>query len=476
MKVRQRGQAAYLAPVKWLFLTLLCWVTPGLRAQFVVIDSIALLGNAKTRRATILRELDVHRGDTLRLDTLPARLRRNEELLMNTGLFNRVKFNLKNWDTTTARGTLVAELEEGWYLFPVPIFSLADRNFNVWWEAFDASLDRVNYGLNLYHSNPTGRRDPLSASVQFGFTQRYRLEYERPFIDRKQVVGLVAVLEYNRQRELNYATLAGSQAFFRGEERILLRRTKAEVGFRYRPRLLDFQEIRLGFHQRRIDGQVRTELNPNYLGGAERLRYFSLAYISEGNYTNIQPYPTKGYAWKAQLEKRGLGLFDEANQFFLSGRYGHYFSWDKKSSVELIGAGRYQFTRRFQPYILRRGLGYNDDYLRGYELYVIDGQDYLYGKFSFRYELLNRDFNLGKLMLIEQFRRLPVKLYAKFNNDLGYVWDNFATPDNFLANELLWGYGPALDIVVYYSYVFQIEYSYNRLGEKGIYLHFGAAF
>ena len=462
--------------MKWLFLTLCCYLPGLLCAQFVVIDSIALSGNTKTRRATILRELDLHRGDTLRLDTLPARLARNEELLMNTGLFNRARFNLKDWDTATGRGTLVVELEEGWYLFPVPIFSLADRNFNVWWEEYNASLTRVNYGLNLYHSNPTGRRDPLSVSAQFGFTQRYQLEYERPFIDKRQVVGLVALLEYNRQRELNYATVNGKQAFFRGDDGVLLQRAKSELGFRYRPHLLDFQELRLGYQERRIAGRVRTELNPNYLGGADRLRFFTLAYISEGNYTNIKPYPTRGYAWKARLEKRGLGVFGEANQLAVDGRYGHYFSWGKKISTELIGAGRYQFTRRLQPYVLRRALGYDDDYLRGYELYVIDGQDYLYGKISLRYELLNRDFNLGRLMFIQQFRRLPVKLYAKFNNDLGYVWDAYETPDNFLANDLLWGYGPALDIVLYYSYVFQIEYSYNHLGEKGIYLHFGASF
>ena len=221
---------------------------------------------------------------------------------------------------------------------------------------------------------------------------------------------------------------------------------------------------------------MRTDLNNNYLGGTDRLRYFSLAYIFEGNNTDIKPYPLRGKAWKLTLEKRGLGLFGEADQLTLTGRYGHYFSLGEKRSVELIGAARYQFTRRLQPYVLRRALGYDDDYIRGYELYVIDGQDYLYGKFSFRYELLNRDFNLGKLMFIEQFRRLPVKLYAKFNNDFGYVHDNFETPDNFLANDLLWGYGPALDLVVYYSYVFQIEYTRNRLKEWGLYLHFGASF
>ena len=463
--------------MKPLLLTLLCFATAAtLPAQHVIVDSIALLGNERTRRATVLRELAVRPGDTLRLSELPQVLERNAQLLMNTGLFNRAALNLKAWNERTGRGRLEVTLEEGWYLFPVPIFSLADRNLNVWWEEYDASLARVNYGLNVYHSNPTGRRDPLSASVQFGFTQRYKLEYKRPFIDRRQVIGLATLVEYNRQRELNYATEAGKQAFFRGDDGVLLRRFRGELGINYRPGLLESQGLLLRFDEQAVDATVLDALNPNYLGGRERLRYFTLAYRFRGNRTDIRPYPLRGYAWEVEARKLGLGLFGEASLFDLTGRYGHYFSRGNRWSLELIGAARYQPGRRRQPYVLRRGLGYDDDYLRGYELYVIDGQHYTYTKSSLRLELLNRDFNWGKLMFIEQFRRMPTKIYLKFNNDLGYVNDRFATPDNFLANELLWGYGPALDVVLYYSYVFQIEYTRNRLGEWGLYLHFGASF
>jgi hypothetical protein len=46
--------------------------------------------------------------------------------------------------------------------------------------------------------------------------------------------------------------------------------------------------------------------------------------------------------------------------------------------------------------------------------------------------------------------------------------------ENPLANTWQFGYGIGLDYVTYYNLVFSVEYSLNRMGESGLFLHFAA--
>ena len=53
----------------------------------VVIDSIFIEGNKKTKNRIILRELTFSQGDSLPLSTMAAALEQNKLRLMNTNLF-----------------------------------------------------------------------------------------------------------------------------------------------------------------------------------------------------------------------------------------------------------------------------------------------------------------------------------------------------------------------------------------------------
>ena len=46
---------------------------------------------------------------------------------------------------------VMVDVKERWYIFPLPIFELADRNFNEWWKTRDFS--RTNYGLSVVQNN-----------------------------------------------------------------------------------------------------------------------------------------------------------------------------------------------------------------------------------------------------------------------------------------------------------------------------------
>jgi len=128
-------------------------------------------------------------------------------------------------------------------------------------------------------------------------------------------------------------------------------------------------------------------------------------------------------------------------------------------------------TNRDQPYFYQRGLGYDRNFVRGYELYVIDGQSYLLSKNTLKYALIPPKVSTLGFIKSEKFSKIHYALYANLFVDMGYVdaFRNYNTED--LAKTLLLGAGVGLDLVTYYDMVLRVEFSINKKGEAGIYFH-----
>jgi hypothetical protein len=125
----------------------------------------------------------------------------------------------------------------------------------------------------------------------------------------------------------------------------------------------------------------------------------------------------------------------------------------------------------YQPYFAQKGLGFYD-YVRTYEYYVVDGQHYWLSKTAIKYELIGKtNFDIPYLKM-SQFKKAHYSLYLSVFSDLGYVIDKQNNENNDLTNQLLFGRGISLDYVTYYDKMLRIEFGINRLGEKGIFLHF----
>ncbi len=108
------------------------------------------------------------------------------------------------------------------------------------------------------------------------------------------------------------------------------------------------------------------------------------------------------------------------------------------------------------------------DFIRGYEYYLLKGQDYVYGKSSLRYRLLKKPIPLKKWF---GFKDVDFRLFLSINNDVGVIKEHYFQEQNALSGKLLWGKGLGLDIVMWDSRAIQIEYSINHFGEKGLFLH-----
>ncbi len=407
------------------------------------------------------------------MDALDTYITESEQLLLNTSLFNAVEITAKPCKDCPPNSLVIyLFVAEAWYFYPVPIFELADRNFNVWWVEQNRSLNRINFGSDFSHTNVTGRMDRLKLGAKYGYTQNYSLRYSLPYINKKQTIGFSTDIAFSRNREINYATDGNKQLFHREGDDFVYNRFRSVLGLTWRPGLRAFHRFYLSFFQNSIADQVASELNPDFfLDGRDAQRYFSFAYEFAFDRRDIQPYPLNGNYVFLRLERDGLGVFNDRNGLTMSAYYDHYHSFSPRLSLGINTGGKVSLIREQQPYNDNRAIGFGRNYLHGYEYYIVDGLDMGFVRTNLRFQLLKSEVCFGRIVPIEQFRSMPVKMYFSINNDVGYVNDPFLAGSNFLVNRMLWGGGIGLDFVLFYDKVFKIEYSYNHLLESGLFFH-----
>lgn len=437
------------------------------------IGAISIEGAKRTKEAVILREMQLRPGDTLRTEQLPKLIEESRLLLLNTALFTKVDIYYKDWEATTGRVHIRVDVDEAWYIFPVPVFDLADRNFNVWWVEQKRSLQRVNYGLDFSHLNFSGNNDPLKSKIQFGYTRKYNLRYSLPFINRNKTLGIYFYTEFAQNRELNYATQDNKQLFWRSEDRFVYTRYKTDLGLNYRPGARTFHYAELSYSQNRIDPYVADSLNPDFfLGGRSLQRYFSLSYEFTRDYRDIRAYPINGYFLRFRLVKDGLGVFGDRNGLLLRSHYEKYLPISPRWSLALLTGSKLSIIRSRQPYNDNRALGFGNLYLPGYEYYIVDGLDMALARSILRYRFVQTEMRFGKWMPLPAYRKVPFKAYLALNSGWAYINDPFSSRlGNPLNNRPLWSGGLGLHLVFFFDKVFLIEYSTNHLLEKGLFLH-----
>ena len=439
-------------------------------AQLYEVAEINIEGNKRTKTKIIEREITFQVGDLIPSDQLAEKIERSQQNIQNTGLFVKTEI-----DTLIVYNqlTILFNVSEAWYIYPYPIFELADRNFNVWWQEQNRALDRVNFGLRLNHLNLTGHRDKLKLTVQDGFTQKYELDYFFPGINKEQTIGLFANAFFSQAKSIAFITEENKLLFHDFEETLQLRRFRVSAGLSYRPGFYTFHTFKAVYSDNTISDDIAFDLNPDYFfNNSNRQRHLILEYNFTFDNRDIKPYPLNGQLFSATIVKDGFGITDDVNALVTSFTYQRYISLNNKFSLGFNASARFNLIRHKQPYTHVSSFGYDDNIINGYELFVVDGMDHGLVRTAARYELLNNELDWGKLMFIRQFRQMPYKLYFVINNDAAYINAPYYDSYGPLNNRLLWGGGAGLHLVLYFDKVIQVEYNFNNLGEGGLFLSF----
>lgn len=438
--------------------------------RFVLINRIFILGNRQTREQIILRELSVKPGDLIYNLDLPEAIDLDRKKLINTRLFNTVEIRMLELEDNKV--DLLIDLNERWYTFPSPIFELSDRNFNEWWQNYDHDFSRVNYGLRLYQFNMRGRNETLRFIAQFGFQRRFDLMYRFPYIDKKQKHGLSVEAGFHETKNLAYQTRDHKYVFAESDE-ILRNERRAGITYSHRRSFYKTHSVNLAYRDMHVNDIV-IDSNTNYIQ-SELLqqKYPTLSYQFNSDYRDMFAYPLKGNQFIFFIAHNGLGISEELNYFETSVLYSKYL--DLKKGFYLSNNFIGYFSDPVDLAYVNYGvLGQRKQFVRGYELYVVEGPWYFLNKTTFKKLIFSRNYH-WEMMPVRQFRHVPISIYLKTYADMGYVRNypyyeerNFNTR---LSDKLLFGTGLGLDVVGFYDMVVRFEYSINAEQEHGFFFH-----
>lgn len=433
----------------------------------VCIKNLTVTGTKKTKIYIVYREIHFKKGDSLLIMDLKKEMEQARQQVYNTTLFNEVKFELVAVDSLDVN--INVHVAERWYLYPVPQFQLVDRNFNEWYKTYKASFDRVNYGIKFVHYNLSGRRDQLRIYFINGYTRNISFSYNNPYSNRALTQGFVVNAGYSQNREIAYKTDSSNKILFYKKDNFTRNSLYAGAGFTLRKGLFNKHSFAISYSHLNIDDSViNLKYNPNYFKDPVHSKdIIELSYFFQYSNVNNVSYPLTGRSGFFSIQKRGLGFTGGINMFTVEAGFNRYFSLGKNwySSIYLNGKIKLPFD---QAYINQRGLGYNDNYLRGLEYYVIDGVATALVKSTIKKKIIS--FSVPFPFFPKVFTKIPFTFFAKTYADMGYVY-NKKVYSARLNNRLLYSGGFGIDILTLYDINLRFEYSFNQLGENGLFLH-----
>lgn len=435
-------------------------------AKYVTIRHIDFIGNKKTKRSILLRELSLAENQTISSDSINFYTNQTQLRLATLGIFTEI--NIKIDTISNDQIDMLINVKERWFIIPEPAFQLADRNFNVWWTEQNRDLRRTIIGITLRDKNFRGNLENLSVTGQVGYTQIFSINYFNPYLDKSKKKGFGASVGFAESQETFYATDSNKLKFIKTKDRYIMRQYSADVSYAYRPAYASRHILRLAYKYFQIEDTI-VKLNPNYFkNGSKFLKYLELSYRYELNKTDNINYPLTGTKMVGQVFVR-MGLEGMDQQIFGTLELGKYYRLGNKWYISSTFRGRLT-TPELQPYTFQNALGTKYDYVRGYEYYVIDGAQYGVLRFNFKRELLN--FTIKRIP-IKYLPSIPIRIYPKIFADAGYVSNQYYG-DSFLNNRLLYAAGFGVDIYTAYDLKVRFEYAWNHLGQKGLFLHFNS--
>jgi outer membrane protein assembly factor BamA len=430
----------------------------------LTVRTIIIEGSKHTKAAIILRELPFKPGDSYSLRELVKKFETGRRRLMNTTLFHEAVIALKAADGHDI--DILVRVKERWYIFPIPYFKPVDRNLNQWIVEQNASLKRVNYGIKLLYNNVTGVNDKLRLWLINGYTKQLSFSYDRLYFDDKMKWGFNAGFDIGKTREINYNSIDDKQVFYKAEDDYVRKFTDIYAELTYRRAIRTRHRFGLSYNKEHLSDTI-LQLNPSYFTpGRTRIEYPEFYYIMTYYDLDYNPYPTKGYAAEVTVKKRGVTK--AMNLWQLSVKGSGNWPTGRRTFFSLNGYGTIKLPYK-QPYYNQRLLGYSDVFLQGYEYYVVDGAAGGYLKGSLTRKIFDFDIRIpGTRKLAPQ--RIPLNVFAKIYGNIGYIYNPYPGENN-LSNQMLYSSGLGIDIVTIYDFTLKLEWSFNQLGQNGLFLH-----
>lgn len=426
-----------------------------------IISNIRVIGNSKTKTEHIIKLSQLKIGDSVKYSNIDLAIEKARNYLLNSNLFNDVK--LQSLPVDDKFTEILIQVAERWYLWPIPDLEVHETNFNTWLKSAD--LKRLSYGIDLAHQNINGSGGQLLGILRLGYIQAGGIEFRQPYLGKSNF-GIDLHVSYTERSEIVYATDKNLRLFYTNVARKkILERSQAFSSLYYRFRPNAYLKIKLAAANYKLDDSL-ARLNQYFPNGSSESTALTneLSFRSDGR--DRQFYPLQGYYFDASYYSN-----------VIDGNYYGIAKLDLRSYQQLTESIYYAAAIKTKialtpdlPYYLFESLGY-DQYVRGYESYVIDGAHFGLIKTNIKFKILDQ-MHVTKTGFPPKFNAFPVKVYANFFADAAYVSGKSLNFENNLQETLLSGIGLGIDLATLYDRVLRVEFAYNKLNEAGLFVHF----
>jgi len=461
-------------------------VPDTLNAPYIKITGVEVNGNKLTKPPILIRELDFKIGDSLATfkksggvnfndrnfypgDSSELKLRMNysRENLVNTKLFLTIDLYLKK--VTDKEYTLQIDVTERHYWWLFPIAKLNAPNFNEWLR--DIQWSDLSMGLFFSHNNLWGLSHQTSIIVLLGKSWAIGVGYKIPWIGHGKKVGLLLGAKYENLYTVEYASVENKRQMLYAPNSQQTFRATAKLTLR--PGLYNYGTIKLTGEYVAISDSM-YKLDSTYLAGHKN-NNTSLTLYADYYYDNrnSHTYPLKGNMLRVFLNKVGLGLVSKDVDLFYYGIDFHFYQtigrkWYIAEMVKAENA-----AGENAPYYYQLNMTQGKDFIRGFDLYTLKGDQMYYCRNNIKYELVKP--NIKKVKEGQEKNKFKALQYAFYLNafaDAGYCVNKF-TDNNPYNNKLLMSWGIGLDFVTYYDLVIRFEYAFTSIGTNGFFFGFG---
>lgn len=475
----------------WISLIIIFLAYQSVNAKNIYISKIIVTGNKTTKEFVIIRELPFSEGTQVDSSSFKSLIESAKENLTNTSLFNYINIKWEidssglsnNYSTnplsshdisgqlfsptpSTESITIIINVEERWYYWPLINIKLEDRNFSSWIK--NAKMDKITLDLGVNLDNMFGRAHKVVISGSYGYEKGFSFSYNNIFLDRsgRHILGVNGYNHYNKT--INAFSQDNKAKYLKASEGFMLKEFGGEISYTYRKNIRQRHTFSIGFNRSSIKDTILIA-NPTYWGiDGTRSHTFTLGYEYSIEERDYNVYPTSGYYIDLNGKSSCVNGFD---LYYLKLKLNFQYykplgeRWFWSTNVNI--GSTYKNKR---AYLYDQALGYGTLNMAGYDYYVAAGQHYIIVNNSIKYLILpKRIFTMNFIRRLDKFYKIHLTIYGKLMIDAGYISNKYKTIGNELENRSIMGSGVGVDIVTYYDTVLSVSYAINKFGEKGFF-------
>jgi len=404
----------------------------------ILIKKVLVFGNDKTKEEVVLREIPFEFPAKLNLDDF----QQIQNRLNNLFLFNRVELGVVGEGKSKI---LLIQLTESWYLLPVPLLFINERDWS-----------KISYGFSVTHTNFRGMHEQLNVGGWLGYNPSFFLRYYNPWLGKKSrfILGINT-----------FGKKVGNKFFDFDESHL---KVGVTLGKRLNLNTLlqfsaSFRRIKLpdAFKQYSVSGS-----------GMDLIPKFGLQFMIDKR--DLFEYPRSGYFLSWDIIRSGL---TKNQPEFWRFRFDHRAYLKITDRISIAGKNLTTLTsvpNDRVPIYDRIFIGYLNR-IRGYFNKVVSGRNLMMDHIEARISLLPMKYVSWKEAPLAPsfFRGLKYGLSLGIFMDSGIVWDE---PNQFSLKNHNTGYGVGLHIHLPYIYLLRIDHAWNDVGQRQWIIEAGVVF